>query len=181
MINKKIRARKRQLKKLGVPYVSEAQASDLMTFQASYILAGLEAFYRLKRYAAPPVDICGQISGCLTKPSPREIEQAQALARKKWDEALQEMIYSFRQAATDYEDSPYTKWFNKNLKQLVAAGVPPYVLVDEQGKTDTDDASILQFNLPQTPAAIMEAEKAYRKRLKQGFMLYGMYFQDFWD
>lgn len=179
------KTRKKQYKKLGIPYMSERQAFDLMSYQARFILSGLRTFRNMRRVGLAPNDIAEaayKVHG-LTMESPytgnKEAADAACKdAREKWDAILDKMIYAFGEVALNYPDSPADAWIGRVSRELEEAGIPPY-----KKRIKNPDGSITHegSNVPPMPSDVKEASKAYQERIRDGLRLYAEYFQDLWD
>jgi len=179
------KTRKKQYKKLGIPYMSERQAFSLMSYQAEFILSGLRTFRKMRRMGLAPNDIVDAAYKAhgVTMNSPytgnEEAEDAACKeASAKWDAILDEMIYAFSQVAWDYPDSPADAWIDKVSSEMEKAGIPQY-----QKRTKNPDGSITfeGNNFPPMPDDVKKASETYQKRIHDGLHLYAEYFQDLWD
>lgn len=182
-MKRKIFNRKRQLRKLGTPYVSEREAWDLFSHQAKYILAGLRTFYKMKRWGTSPNDMLEKAYAkrglSITDDYEKhkaEMDAGSNEARAEWDDALREMIYVFDQIVNDFPDDPFTKWSHEEDRKLEAAGIPPFTLVKK-----SPVGNEYKSNLPPMPNEVREAEKSFSERIKKGLHLYAKYFLDLWD
>jgi hypothetical protein len=89
---------------------------------------------------------------------------------KRWDWVLDEMIWAFEQKTTDWEQQFYSGehdilWIPSD--QLDEKG-EPLTHAMEKGPKDT-------FNID------MDGMKKHQKRMKNGFALFGKYYEGLWD
>jgi len=89
---------------------------------------------------------------------------------KRWDWVLDEMIWAFEQKTIDWEQQFYSgehdiKWIPSD--QLDEKG-EPLTHAMEKGPKDT-------FNID------MDGMKKHQKRMKNGFALFGKYYEGLWD
>lgn len=185
-MNKNIHIRKKQYKKLGIPYTSERQAFDLMSYQARFILSGLRMFRKMKRVGLAPNDIVEdaykahdlKIDASYAGENEGRADAACKEARGKWNAILDKMIYAFDQIVMNYPDSPVDAWSQKVSSDMEEAGIPMY-----QKLTKNPDGSVTmeESNFPAIPDNVLKEHEDYHERIHEGLRLYAEYFQDLWD
>jgi len=102
-----------------------------------------------------------------------------------WDWALDEMIWAFEHKVNDDWEEQFFRedGMEVQIKEIQWKGIGPAQLLlfpDEDGNTEEYD--MYEMIRDETPSRFdKEGYNAYRKRISNGFRLFGKYYESLWD
>lgn len=111
------------------------------------------------------MDVPDHLRSTAAKPADKENGEVDDLFHKRWDYVLDEMIWAFEQLETDWEDQ-YWK-------------IKPEL--DLSSRKEDEGKEVVEVNWLQKGECDWEGRNRHAKRMEQGFMLFGKYYQCLWD
>lgn len=159
------------------------QLKNLYQTQAALIAQGLRLFIKMQRDDVPQNLLEHECeSRGLETPIigydklNTEQQKAYEQAFAKWNEILEEMLFTFEELATPAGDAssrnPYIQWSNEAKEEMKAAGREQFTKEDLPNGVHR-----WTNNLPHAPEEVDKATEEYWDKIHRGLDLYAKYFQ----
>ena len=155
-----------------------------MDHTLSFIILPMLKQLKATKHGAPFVDMPDRPEHlqCYKEPEDHNTDKFHFQA---WDWALDEMIWAFEHKVND----DWEEWLFREdgtefqIKEIQWKGIGPAQLLlfpDEDGKTE--EYEMYEMIRDETPSRFdKEGYIAYKKRITNGFQLFGKYFESLWD